>query len=787
MSRAPIRVLLISFVVLWLIPGHALDQQPVAKPNPQAPSIAMPSPLGIQRGSSVDFTLTGANLAEPTGLWTSFPAKVTIPTDNNNGKDNDKLRVRLEVPKDAPIGFHAIRLATRRGVSNFRLFCVDDLPQVLQSSKNHAKDAAQPVPVPCVVVGRVDPEVSDFYRIAVKAGQRLSIEILGRRLGSPFDPQLSLFDSHSSRELVYSNDAPGLQTDARLTYTFKKAGDYLIEVRDVMYRGGPDYWYRLRIGDFPCATTPIPMAARRGSRVKVRFAGPVVAGAAPVEVTMPTDPAATVVWITPRGTNGVAGWPVALAVSDLEEFVEHEPNDDPAHANRITIPCGVTGRFEKKEDADHYVFAAKKGQRLVIQAHTHDLFSPTEVYMVLKNAAGAQIATSNPAGDPQIQFTAPADGDYVLSVEHLNYWGGPEESYRLTFKPPEPGFDFVLPLDRFDVPQGGIAAVPIQTITRRDYSGPIEISLEGAPGISGQTLVTSTPPLGPNQPAAWLFISTSPNTALGPYACRVRGVATINNRRIVADAGVRAVVSQELAGLPYPPPDLTHMLGIGVTEKPPFTLIANFARPDAIRGGAVPLTIAATRIPGFDDEISLSALGLPATVSAALKNIPKGENEVSVQIAAAPNAPLGKFLVSFAGKAKTQNREFHNLTQPAPLTVTLPFELHVEPARLELSPGKKARIKVTVVRKGGYSGPIDLDVRNLPAKVTAPKVVIPPDRSAGEIELSAGADVPASEKADVHVLGVATAAGNQQNASPSFAIRIAKKEVSAKDTKNSKK
>src|SRR5262245_2958847 len=74
-------------------------------PNPHAPTLAMPAPLGMQRGTALDLTLTGTNLADPTGLWTSFPAKVTIPTDNNNGKDNTKLRVRLEVPKEAPLGF----------------------------------------------------------------------------------------------------------------------------------------------------------------------------------------------------------------------------------------------------------------------------------------------------------------------------------------------------------------------------------------------------------------------------------------------------------------------------------------------------------------------------------------------------------------------------------------------------------------------------------------------------------------------------------------------------------
>src|SRR5581483_2580238 len=105
---------------------------PPVKPNPQAPVLNMPAPLGMQRGTSLELTLTGTNLADPTGVLISFPAMVTIPTDNKNGLDNTKLRVRLEVPADAPLGYHTLRLATTRGMSNLRLFCIDDLPQVLE-------------------------------------------------------------------------------------------------------------------------------------------------------------------------------------------------------------------------------------------------------------------------------------------------------------------------------------------------------------------------------------------------------------------------------------------------------------------------------------------------------------------------------------------------------------------------------------------------------------------------------------------------------------------------------
>src|SRR5215471_5908434 len=90
----------------------ASAQAPPTPPNPQAPVLAMPAPMGMQRGTALELNLTGSNLADPTSLWTSFPAKITIPPDNNNGKDSAKLRVKLEVPADAPLGFHAIRLAT---------------------------------------------------------------------------------------------------------------------------------------------------------------------------------------------------------------------------------------------------------------------------------------------------------------------------------------------------------------------------------------------------------------------------------------------------------------------------------------------------------------------------------------------------------------------------------------------------------------------------------------------------------------------------------------------------
>jgi hypothetical protein len=659
------------FLLLSAGCGESQAQKPPTPPiNPQAPVLKPIVPLGVQRGTTLDLTLTGTNLAGPTGLWTSFPAKATIPSDSNNGKDNGKLLVRLEVPKDASIGFHAIRLATRRGMSNLRLFCIDDLPQVIEGATNHSPSLAQAVPLPCVVAGKADAETTDYFKLHAAAGQRLSFEILGRRLGSLFDPQVQILDVNG-RELpgAYSNDAPGLQTDARLTYTFKAEGDYLVAVRDVSYRGGDDFHYRLRIGDFPCATTTLPLAVQRGKRTEVRFAGPSVEGVAPVEVTAPTDPAIEFLSLAPRGPNGLHGWPVSVALSDIEETLEKEPNNEAAKANRLAVPGAVTARFEQKGDNDYFVFALKKGVRYAIDAQAHELGSPTEVYMTLHDAKGAQLQATDPMKPTvRLDFTPPADGDYTLHVEHLHLWGGPDEVYRVSVTPFEPGFDMAVALDRFNIEQGGQLSIPILA-PRRDFGGPIDISVVGPAGISGKLAVAAGKAPPPNQPLGTLVVNVGNEVAVGPHVFQIQGKATINGKTVTKLASVRTIVSQELANLPLPPKNLLTSIAVAVTERPPFTLTAKLDAASYAPGKPATLTVTAARAPGFTAEIALSAAGLPPGVTPMVKNIPANQNEIKLTLTLTSQAKVGNAAVIVTGKAKHQDRDVTATAAPVTLTI----------------------------------------------------------------------------------------------------------------------
>src|SRR5581483_5548334 len=103
-------------------------------------------------------------------------------------------------------------------------------------------------------------------------------------------------------------------------------------------------------------------------------------------------------------------------------------------------------------------------------------------------------------------------------------------------------------------------------------------------------------------------------------------------------------------------------------------------------------------------------------------------------------AGLGSFAFSLVGRAQHEDRHYTSTLLPPPLAVVQPFELKVEPNPVALDQGGKAKLTVSATRKGGYGGPITLELRNLPAKVAAGKATIDPGQTSTTLELTAAAD-----------------------------------------------
>src|SRR5687768_13558965 len=122
-----------------LITLLCLASATVAGSGASGQSVSHVIPAAAPPGKTTDLTLHGANLAGAHAVWTTVPADVTFPPDKPPAAD--RVTCRLALPPDAQVGIHALRVATRTGVSDLRLFMVDDLPTVAEGSSNTSPGA----------------------------------------------------------------------------------------------------------------------------------------------------------------------------------------------------------------------------------------------------------------------------------------------------------------------------------------------------------------------------------------------------------------------------------------------------------------------------------------------------------------------------------------------------------------------------------------------------------------------------------------------------------------------
>ena len=149
------------------------------------------------------------------------------------------------------------------------------------------------------------------------------------------------------------------------------------------------------------------------------------------------------------GKYGISN-PRTFVVGDQAESVEQEPNNQNDKANRVELNSVVNGQINPGEDVDCFVFAAKHGQRVLIECWAWRIDSRLDGFLWLYDASGKQLAacqddnSRDEKNDPLIDFEIPADGDYYVKFSDFLYGGGQEHVYRLRIGT-APLIDFILP------------------------------------------------------------------------------------------------------------------------------------------------------------------------------------------------------------------------------------------------------------------------------------------------------------------------------------------------------
>lgn len=243
---------------LAMVPLGAISFAQDKKKSDQkvVPAVKLIVPLGASPGATTKLTIRGhfldnakeVKLSGEAGTAKILNKGKSPPPDKNPDQVGDtQLEVEIKLKDKLPSGPIFLTLITPEGVTKPHQLLVEaSLPVLPEKEPNDGFRQAMEIPVPGVVEGKVDrPRDVDVYRFEGKAGQKIVVELLAARHGSPVDGLLTLYDAAGQQRA--SASATGKNPDPILETTLPSHGVYFVSLQDAHDAGGPLHAYRLKI------------------------------------------------------------------------------------------------------------------------------------------------------------------------------------------------------------------------------------------------------------------------------------------------------------------------------------------------------------------------------------------------------------------------------------------------------------------------------------------------------------------------------------------------------------
>jgi hypothetical protein len=471
----------------------------------------------------------------------------TDPKRQFNPQIAERATVLVSLSPNVQPGWYMLRLKTVNGISDPVRFHVTSWKEILESEPN---DKESPTVVneefPVVLNGQIQPGDVDYFRIHAKKGQHLVVAVLARELipyladAVPgwFQATLRILDS-SGREMAYVDDF-WFHPDPVLAFDVPSDGDYVIEIKDAVYRGRDDFVYRIVVGEVPYVTGVFPVGGRVGENATLQLMG----------------------WNLPekqiflRGLKGQPGirslelpawarWahPVQFALSEWPEAMEHEPNDTPKSAEKISIGTVVNARIDRPGDQDVFRFTGTKGQKVVAEVIGRRVFSPVDSLLRILDEQGNVVGVNDDFEDKSVgllthhadsylEVTLPRDGAYFVEVTDMQHQGGEAFVYRLRLSLPRPDFELRVVPSVINTSPGTVVPVDVYAVRRDGFDQGIELLITKGP--EGTRLSGGWIPPGTDHVVVTLTVPRNADSGL--VEIELAGKATANGQEIVRKA-----------------------------------------------------------------------------------------------------------------------------------------------------------------------------------------------------------------------------------------------------------
>ena len=405
----------------------------VASAPAEVPVLDYLFPAGGQRGTNVTISAGGKLEPWPAKIWSDTPGLEFQAGTNQNA-------FTVQIAKEVPHGVHLVRAYTADGASAPRWFVVGGQNELLEKEPNDNVRQAQRIEsLPVTLNGQLEKRGDvDSFEVKLTAGQWLVARVEAYGIGSPMDPTLHLLDEHGVR-IAFASDTQN--ADPLLTHRVERTGTYFLQLvafahppgADVQFTGGKAAVYRLAISAGVPVTDAVPEGEPPGSKL---------------------------------------------------ELLEAEPNNSIAQAQAVTVPVVVRGRIDPAGDEDRFVFMAKPGEQFDFQLRSARFGFPLDAVLRVEDMAGKQLARDDDSAgsqDPQLIWTAPAAGAYVMAVSDLTQKGGPAFVYRLEMKPLLPDFKVTIDQHAYRLEAGKTNEIKLSVTRLHGHKAGLGVTFIGLP------------------------------------------------------------------------------------------------------------------------------------------------------------------------------------------------------------------------------------------------------------------------------------------------------------------
>lgn len=639
-------------VIAGLLFGMSAQAQlPVAK-------LTTVFPPGAKAGSTATLLVGGTDLD---GLEQAFFSHEGI-----TGKVNaDGKNIAVTVAKNVPDGIYDVWVAGQYGASNPRAIQVSQLAEVTGLTGNNSFEKAPVVAAGSVVNGHADKELIDYYKVALKKGQRLSVRCLDKSLDSQLAGVVTLCDA-SQLELKRAAN------EQIIDHVASADAHVYVKVHDGVFRGSSAYFYRLQLTVGSLVEYTMPLGVQPGEKSKVKAYGP--AGARAIEVKAPAAseklPAGIALTDHQATTTGFGQAGVLIGYAQAPVVLETEPNSDASKPQAIKLPCDISGQFHPARDRDYYTFEAKKGEVYWVEIISHRLGQPTDPLVVIQKvnkAADGKVTASDvlTLGDSDRNFGGvdfdtfhldddgrleiKADGTYRIMARDLfnGVKSDPRRVYRLILRKPSPDFLVVAhPISRKvkgnarDVwqsntllRQGDVEALNVLVFRRDGFTGEIAIEADGLPaGVSHGPLKFS------GSTKSGVFLLRASETAK-KWAGQVKILARskIGDKAVVRQARIASAnwdIDYSTATTEKARVRLSDRLMLAVTdEASPIELIPGAGKPiEAVVGTKVTVPVKVARRGQFAADLKVKPYGHASLAKVPDSTVKKDAGNVVIDL-----------------------------------------------------------------------------------------------------------------------------------------------------------